>query len=40
MIYSLLENVYILYERTWIDANSWREWETWLARLAKHPIFA
>ncbi len=40
MIYALWERVYMLFAKGWIDRSTWREWETWLAVLAKHPIFA
>jgi len=39
MIYALLEKVYLLYEKKWIDESTRREWETWLAFIAKHPMF-
>ncbi len=40
MLYGLMERVYILYDKGWIDGNTWQEWETWLAFLAEHPLFA
>jgi hypothetical protein len=40
MIYALLERVYLLFAKGWIDRSTWQEWETWLAFMAKHPIFA
>lgn len=39
MVYGLLERAYILYEKRWIDAGAWQEWETWLADLAKRRTF-
>lgn len=39
MLYGLMERVYLLYSKRWIDAATWQEWETWLAYLAKHPLF-
>ncbi len=37
--YSLFERVYLLYDKKWIDEETWNQWHTWLKVMAKHPIF-
>jgi hypothetical protein len=39
IVYGLLEKVYTLYEKRWIDESTWKEWETWLVVMARHPLF-
>ncbi len=37
--YSLFERVYLLYDKKWIDAETWSQWHSWLKLMAKHPMF-
>ena len=37
--YSLFERIYLLYEKKWIDEDTWSQWHKWLKVTAKHPIF-
>lgn len=37
--YSLLERVYLLYAKKWIDEDTWSQWHTFLKTMAKHPVF-
>lgn len=39
MIYGLLERVYILYDKEWIDRDTWTQWDAWLVAMAQHPMF-
>ena len=39
VINGLLERVYLLYAKGWIDEETWKQWEAWLAAVAKNPLF-
>jgi hypothetical protein len=39
VVYGLLERVYVLYARGWIDDDTWKQWEAWLAVSAENPFF-
>ena len=39
MIYGLLERVFILRQKKWIDEAAWQEWAPWLVNLARNPVF-
>lgn len=40
MVYGLLERVYLLYDKGWIDEDTWAQWEAWLVVMARYPMFA
>lgn len=37
--YSLFERIYLLYEKKWIDEDTWSQWLTWMKGMAKHRMF-
>jgi len=37
--FELFERVYYLWQKKWIDAETWSYWEKWLEYLSIHPIF-
>jgi hypothetical protein len=37
--YELLERVFVLSTKRWIDSETWNNWDVWLTELCKHPIF-
>jgi hypothetical protein len=38
--YGILEEAYELYEKGWIDKETWDQWDAWLIAISKHPHFA
>jgi hypothetical protein len=38
--YGILEEVFELYEKKWIDKKTWEQWEAWLRSIRKYPQFA
>jgi hypothetical protein len=38
--YGIIEEAYELFERGWIDEESWEQWNAWLKALTRHPHFA
>jgi hypothetical protein len=37
--YGIIEEAYELYNKGWIDEESWQEWNSWLKALSRHPHF-
>jgi hypothetical protein len=37
--YGILEEVYGLYSKRWIDEETWAQWSEFLKILARHPLF-
>ena len=37
--YGIIEEVFLLYVKKWIDDETWGQWATWLKDLTKHPRF-
>jgi len=37
--YGIIEEAFLLYNKRWIDEETWKQWATWLKDLAKHPRF-
>ena len=37
--YGLLEEVYSLYKKKWMDEDTWQQWAAFLERVSKHPMF-
>jgi hypothetical protein len=37
--YSLLERVYLLHAKKWIDADTWDQWHNWMRVMARQPMF-
>jgi len=39
MMYGLFERIYALYNRKWIDEDTWKQWAAFLEVVASHPVF-
>jgi hypothetical protein len=37
--YGLLEEIYSLYKKKWMDEETWQQWSAFLERIAAHPLF-
>lgn len=37
--YGIIEEAYELYEKGWIDEETWEQWAAWLRVISKHPRF-
>jgi hypothetical protein len=37
--YSLFERIFLLYDKKWIDAETWSQWHKWMESMARHPMF-
>src|SRR6266850_480264 len=37
--YGLLEEIYSLYKKKWMDEETWQQWSVFLERIATHPLF-
>ena len=37
--YGIIEEAYELYEKGWIDEETWEQWAAWLRAISKHPRF-
>jgi hypothetical protein len=37
--YGLLEEVYSLYKKKWMDEETWSQWSAFLERISAHPAF-
>jgi hypothetical protein len=39
IVYGILDEAYELYEKRWIDEESWSQWAAWLKVMVSHPRF-
>jgi hypothetical protein len=39
LLYGIFERIYALYQKKWIDRETWIQWEKFLTTVAKHPLF-
>jgi len=39
LVYSLFERIFLLYDKKWIDDETWDQWHTWMKTMAKHSMF-
>jgi hypothetical protein len=37
--YGILEEVFSLYKKEWIDEETWQQWTAFLERISGHPLF-
>ncbi len=37
--YSLLERIYLLHAKKWIDDDSWNQWHNWMKSMAMNAMF-
>jgi hypothetical protein len=37
--YGIIEEVFLLYKKKWIDKETWEQWSAFLHNLSRHPLF-
>lgn len=38
--YGIIEEAFLLYDKGWIDEDTWEQWATWLRALSSQPQFS
>jgi len=40
LVYGIIEEAFLLYEKRWIGEDDWQQWCTFLAKISKRPMFS
>lgn len=40
LVYGLVEEAYLLYEKKWISEDDWQQWSAFLEKMSRHPMFS